>query len=303
MGAFELENVKAQLDSLFESSPRKIEGFKTRILKISLSFGLQSCTPESIINAGLQAVTLDLPIEFGQGYVVNYGGQAQFDCGYKGWQVLAKRAGLSVLADVVYECDEFSQSGFGFNKTITFNPNYAERKSSNDEWAKKNLTGVIVSVLEDETGSEAYSFVPADLIHKIVGASPSAGKVSKKIGQKTSPHDKWAEQMFSAKAIKQVVSKMPIDISRSSQLAQAIEMVNQTEMVAQDKAKAEDNAYPQARFDEYFPQWQELVMSGKKPAMSIISQLSNSYKLTAQQLEKLMDLRNAQPIEGEIQNA
>lgn len=302
MDAFALDSIKEQLNSLLSSNPKKIEAFKTRILKMSLSYGLDKCTPESIINCGIQALTLDLPLEAGQGYIVNYGGTASFDCGYKGWQVLAKRAGYSVVADVVYECDEFHQSGFGFDREIVFNPDYSRRNGSDDAWAKQNLTGVIVSILEDKTGNKTHAFVAADMIRKIIGMSPSAGKKSQKDGKEYSPHDKWAEQMFAAKAIKQVLSKFPIDLAES-QLAEAIGIVNNTEHMAQQAATSEAKEYPQERLDEMFPKWKELVEEGKKPAMAIITQLSNTYKLTPKQLEKVFTLKDYEPIEGEIEHA
>ena len=303
MDAFALEGIKEQLKGLLANNPKKIEAFKARILKMSLSYGLDKCTPESIINCGLQALTLDLPLEAGQGYIVSYGGAATFDCGYKGWQVLAKRAGYSVVADVVYNCDEFSQSGFGFDREIIFNPNFTERKSSDDTWAKTNLTGVIVSIMEDKTGNKTHTFVSADLIRKIIGMSPSAGKKSQKDGKEYSPHDKWAEQMFAAKAIKQVLSKAPIDLAQASQLNEAINIVNSTESIAQQQKSAESTSYPQERMDEMFPQWADMGRDGKKPAMSIITTLSNSYKLTSKQLEKLMTLKEYEPIEVEAENA
>lgn len=296
MDAFALEGIKEQLKGLLGSDPKKIEAFKTRILKISLMSGLEKCSPESVINCGLQALTLNLPLEAGQGYIVNYGGTANFDCGYKGWQVLAKRAGFSVTADVVYSCDEFSQSGFGFNREIVFNPDFNSRQGSNDKWAKENLTGVIVSILDDKNGANSYTFVPADMINKIVGMSPSKNS-------SYSPHNNWAEQMFAAKAIKQVLSKFPIDLAETAQLSQAISIINGTEVNAQQHATTESASYPQERMDEMFPQWADMVRDGKKPAMSIITTLSNSYKLTSKQLEKLMTLKNFEPIEAEVDHA
>lgn len=302
MGAFELDNVKTQLAALLEGNPRKIEAFKTRMLKIGLSYGLTNCTPESLINCGLQALTLDLPLEAGQGYIVNYGGVATFDSGYKGWQVLAKRAGLSVKADVVYACDAFEQDGFGFEAKITFQPDYTQRRGSDDEWAKQHLTGVIVSVREDETGLITTMFVPADMIFKIIGKSPSAGKTDKN-GKKHSPHDNWAEQMFAAKAIKQVLSKQAIDLAKHSQLQEAIGIVNNTESMAQSEATAEANFYEPEKFDANYPKWVDRVKTGRNPAMAIITQLSNTYSFTAEQMEQLMDLRNHEPIDGEVTGA
>ena len=298
ISAFELDGIKTQLKSLLQDNPKNIESFKTKVLKMSLNYGMDKCSPESIIKCGLQAITLDLPLEAGQGYIVNYGGKAVFDCGYKGWQILAKRSGYSVLADVVYACDEFSQNGFGFDRELIFIPDFSRRESSNDEWAKKNLTGVIVSILEDDTGNKTHAFVSSDMIFKITGKSPSLGNANAK---KFSPHENWAEQMFCAKAIKQVLSKFPIDLVKASQLNDAIQMINNTESIAQAENKIEQSLYPQDRFDTNYPKWVELVRSGKKQAMSIITQLSNSYPLTSEQLEKVMELKNCEVIEGKTE--
>lgn len=293
MDALEIEAIQNQVMGLLGNNPQQMEAFKTRILKISLSKMLDSCTPESIIRCGIQALTLDLPLEAGQGYVVKYGGVATFDCGYKGWQVLAKRAGYSVLSDVVYDCDEFSQQGFGFDSEMVFNPSFSQRNGSNDKWAKEHLTGVIVSILDNETKNKTHAFVPADMIHKIVGKSPS-------INSSHSPHNNWAEQMFAAKAIKQVLSKFPIDISKASQLKDAIEIVNSTESMAQQQAPQGLAEYPQERFNENFPKWRDLVVNGSKKAMAIITQLSNSYTLTPEQLEGVITLTSFEPIDGEV---
>ena len=57
--------------------------------------GLQKCDPLTIINAGLKATVLDLPIEpsLGRAYVIPYGNVAQFQIGYKGLIELCTRSG------------------------------------------------------------------------------------------------------------------------------------------------------------------------------------------------------------------
>ncbi|MCQ9626597.1 recombinase RecT [Cetobacterium somerae] len=56
---------------------------------------LQSCDPQSIINAAIISETLDLPIEknLGYAYIVPYKDKAQFQMGYKGYIQLALRSG------------------------------------------------------------------------------------------------------------------------------------------------------------------------------------------------------------------
>lgn len=299
--ALELPNVKQQLQSLLANDPKKLEAFKTRILKISLNAGLKQCTPVSIIQCGLQAETLGLPLEAGQGYIVAYKNVAQVDVGYKGWQVLAKRAGFSVVADVVYKCDLFEQEGHGFDKRTVLLIDHDSRKIADDSWCAHNLRGVIVQVREDSNGNITEAFVPADMIKKIVGVSPSAKSSH-------SPHNNWTHQMFAAKAIKQVLTKFPIDISAASKpLHDAVAIVNGTESSAQQAAAEQAKEYSQERFDQVFPQWQERVSSGRNKAMAIITQISNSFKLSEHQLASLMTLKDLEPIdvvaEPEVQDA
>ncbi len=293
LDVFALDTIKTQLQSLLQDNPKKIEAFKSRVLKMSLNYGLNECSPESIINCGVQALSLELPLESGQGYIVAYKKTAVFDCGYKGWQILAKRAGFSVLADVVYSCDKFNQNGFGFDRKMVFIPNFDERKGSNDAWAKENLSGVIVSIMEDSTKNKTHAFVDADMIKKIVGYSPS---MKTENSRKFSPHENWAEQMFCAKAIKQVLSKFPIDLTKASQLNDAIQIVNTTESYAQESVQQN---YSQERFKENFPKWKHLVETGKNKPMAIITQLSNTYNLTSEQLESVMKLNDFEPIDAE----
>lgn len=293
--AFEMEGIKNQLATLLDGDTKKQKAFQTRVLKLSLNPGLKNCTPATIIQCGLQALTLRLPLEAGQGYVVSYGGKATLDIGYKGWQVLAKRVGLSVLADVVYSCDEFDQESFGHDRKINFKPDFSKRQGHNDQWAKQHLTAVIVSIKEDASGNSTQAVVEAGMIHKIVGKSPSAGSDH-------SPHNNWAEQMFAAKAIKQVLSKFPIDLEEAAQLQDAINAVTETEVAAQEAASPAPGQaeYDQDRFELMFPRWEELVRSGQKPAMTIITQFSNGFKLTPDQLERLMTLKNCEPIDGQV---
>lgn len=296
MDAMDASIVQDQLKTLLCGNPQKLEEFRTKILQLSLQSGLSNCSPESIIGAALNAVVLNLPLEAGQGYVVNYGGKAAFDAGYKGWRVLAKRAGFDVVADTVYVGDEFSCSGFGFDKQINFKHG-SDRKPYDDGWAKSNLTHVIVSILEHETGLRTSEIIEAGMIHKIVGKSPSMASDQ---GRAHSPHSKWADQMFKAKAIKQVVSKLPVDIEKGRDLHRAVKVINETESHAQALAEpAVSPSYPDEKFDDYYPQWQKLVESGRKTPDAIRSQLQRAYTLTDEQIARLQALYDVEPIEVE----
>ncbi len=297
--AMELESIKNQLMDMLEGDPKKMGVFKSRMLKMSTTYMLKDCSPESLIGVGLQALTLDLPLEAGQGYVVKYGKDAQLDIGYKGWQVLAKRSGFSVMADAVYKCDLFQQSGFGFDAELKLEPAHSERKTADDKWVQENIQGVVVSIREDATDKKTHQFVPADMLHKIVGNSPSMKSDKAK---QFSPHENWRQQMFIAKSIKQVLSKMPVDLSIDSTMTEAIQIVNDTESTAQAIPDAKPK-YPQERFDENWPKWVKIVEDGKKKGISIANQLGNGFSLSDAQLEKAMSLKDYEPIEGEVEDA
>lgn len=69
---------------------------------VSNNYQLQKCEPASILSAGFQAESLNLPLNqsLGYAYVVPYGDKAQFQVGYKGYVQLAIRSGQYLDIDV-----------------------------------------------------------------------------------------------------------------------------------------------------------------------------------------------------------
>ena len=69
---------------------------------VSNNYQLQKCDPASILSAGFQAESLNLPLNqsLGYAYVVPYGDKAQFQLGYKGFVQLAIRSGQYLDIDV-----------------------------------------------------------------------------------------------------------------------------------------------------------------------------------------------------------
>lgn len=74
---------------------------------INGSSELQKCDRNTILGAAMKAATLQLPIDqnLGFAYIIGYGGQAQFQIGYKGFIQLAQRSGqvLKINAIPIYE--------------------------------------------------------------------------------------------------------------------------------------------------------------------------------------------------------
>lgn len=69
--------------------------FCSSIISISQQKHLANCQPESVLASAMVAATLNLPVNptLGLAYIVPYGGQAQFQIGYKGLVQLAIRSG------------------------------------------------------------------------------------------------------------------------------------------------------------------------------------------------------------------
>ena len=109
--------------------------------------------------------------------------------------------------------------------------------------------------------------------------------------------------MFVAKAIKQVLTKFPIDISEAAQLHKAIEIVNNTESIAQQESQKALREYPTEKFEQVFPKYQDMVANGHKKAAEIIAPIASKFSLTSGQMEALIGLKDIEPIEGEAEEA
>ena len=138
---------------------------------------------------------------------------------------LAKRAGLEIKARSVFSCDEFDIDASGFSEKLTFKPNFTQRNETDSQWFADNFMGVIVMSRDITKGSENFDFVDAMKLYKIAGLSPSKNS-------KYSPHQQWQEEMAWAKAIKYVVSKMPL----GEKIARAVAIDNLVDTPIAQKA-------------------------------------------------------------------
>lgn len=108
------ENVKARFQEILG---KKAPGFISSILSVANSnILLQKADPKTVMNSAVIAATLDLPINpnLGFAYIVPFGGQAQFQLGYKGFVQLAMRSGQYKTINVreVYEGEIVSENKF-----------------------------------------------------------------------------------------------------------------------------------------------------------------------------------------------
>ncbi|MWQ13794.1 hypothetical protein GHJ01_01965 [Glaesserella parasuis] len=196
----------------------KRDKFSATLISVALDEKLINCSPESIIKSGLQAAELDLSLNknMSLAYIVNYGKGAEFQVGYKGWQLLAKRSGIRLNATPVFDCDEFEMKSDGFDTFVKHIPNLDAIQDHLPEWIDSHLKGVLVSTKEKD--DIAHKFVSFGKIQQIAG-------VSKSKKSNFSPYSLWNLEMYMGKAIKYVLSKTPM----TEQIARAIEIENEVD--------------------------------------------------------------------------
>jgi recombination protein RecT len=100
----QLVNTKEVLASLQNTmTAKQAADFKTAIITLyNTSDSLKRCSPTGIIQAGLNAVKYNFPLDNGLGfcYVVPYKGYAQFQVGWRGYVQLAQRTGQYLCINV-----------------------------------------------------------------------------------------------------------------------------------------------------------------------------------------------------------
>lgn len=193
----------------------------------------------------------------------NGGETAQLQIGYKGLISLGMKNGWKFRAVAVYDCDDFSLEFNGLDDKIHFAPNYNERSDDDGDWVFSHLVGVIVYA-KDSNDNVFSEFVSKKKLEKLRLKS-----------QNQSKKDKleyiwldWAEEMYKAKALKYVASRLPIN----DRLAEAVS--------AEDEpiTKQETITPPKAGLNE-------LLNSSEKPNSSVGAKNSQTEYIEAAPLE------------------
>ena len=266
----------SQIQTIVSKDKAKASIFASAIANMANDYGLRNCSVESIVNTAMQIVQIGLNPNklFGQAYVVpfklkNGGETAQLQIGYKGLISLGMKNGWKFRAVAVYDCDDFSLEFNGLDDKIHFAPNYNERSDDDGDWVFSHLVGVIVYA-KDSSDNVFSEFVSKKKLEKLRLKS-----------QNQSKKDKleyiwldWAEEMYKAKALKYVASRLPIN----DRLAEAVSVEDEP------ITKQEVTQAPKAGLNE-------LLSSSEKPNSSTVNQ-----KLTVGDAEFI----EAAPLEVEI---
>lgn len=230
---------KMSLIKTIVNDKAKASIYASALKSISSDYNLRDCSVDSIIEVGLSIIQAGLNPNklFGQAYVVpfklkNGGTTAQFQIGYKGWIALGYRNGWKFKAVAVYKCDDFSIEFGGFEDKINFNPNYEARNDDDGNWVFNNLRGVIVYA-KDSVGDTWTEFVSFKKLEKLRLKSQNQNS-------KTALSNiwlEWAEEMYKAKSLKYVITRLPINDS-------IMEVVAKEDEVFSIKARATQRTNP-----------------------------------------------------------
>lgn len=258
-----------QIQTIVSNDKAKASIFASAIANMANDYGLRNCSVESIVNTAMQIVQIGLNPNklFGQAYVVpfklkNGGETAQLQIGYKGLISLGMKNGWKFRAVAVYDCDDFSLEFNGLDDKIHFAPNYDERSDDDGDWVFSHLVGVIVYA-KDSSDNVFSEFVSKKKLEKLRLKS-----------QNQSKKDKleyiwldWAEEMYKAKALKYVASRLPIN----DRLAEAVS--------AEDEPiTKQETPLPKAGLNE-------LLSSSEKPNSSVCARNSQTEYIEAAPLE------------------
>ena len=203
------EQKMSEIVALSGGSRVKADKFVTDLTLLGMDKNILECDPVSVFSVALKIAQVGLSIvkEQKQAYIVPFMEQgvkkAQLQIGYIGWRILAKRAGYDIDAELVYECDKFEYTVDENGKKFIFEANLKDRNETDAAWINENLLGAMVWA-RDKNGV-TKDFISAKKLNQLKNTNQAVKK------GKFSAWTNWSEEMYKAKAIKYIDSKLPTD--------------------------------------------------------------------------------------------
>lgn len=203
------EQKMSEIVALSGGSKVKADKFVTDLTLLGMDKNILECDPVSVFSVALKIAQVGLSIvkEQKQAYIVPFMEQgvkkAQLQIGYIGWRILAKRAGYDIDAELVYECDKFEYTVDENGKKFIFEANLKDRNETDAAWINENLLGAMVWA-RDKNGV-TKDFISAKKLNQLKNTNQAVKK------GKFSAWTNWSEEMYKAKAIKYIASKLPTD--------------------------------------------------------------------------------------------
>lgn len=203
------EQKMSEIVALSGGSKVKADKFVTDLTLLGMDKNILECDPVSVFSVALKIAQVGLSIvkEQKQAYIVPFLEQgvkkAQLQIGYIGWRILAKRAGYDIDAELVYECDKFEYTVDENGKKFIFEANLKDRNETDAAWINENLLGAMVWA-RDKNGV-TKDFISAKKLNQLKNTNQAVKR------GKFSAWTNWSEEMYKAKAIKYIASKLPTD--------------------------------------------------------------------------------------------
>ena len=116
---------------------------RTIVVSIEKTPKLMECSKQSVLNAAMTAAVLGLEVDgsTGQAFLIPFANQCQLVIGYKGFNTLGARAGMTITGEVVREGDDFDYDlGEGWVKHKPSLASISDRRIIG-AWAKAAATG------------------------------------------------------------------------------------------------------------------------------------------------------------------
>ena len=266
------EQKMSEIVALSGGSKVKADKFVTDLTLLGMDKSILECEPVSVFSVALKIAQVGLSIvkEQKQAYIVPFVEQgikkAQLQIGYIGWRILAKRAGYDIDAELVYECDKFEYTVDENGKKFIFEANLKDRNETDAAWINENLLGAMVWA-RDKSGV-TRDFISAKKLNQLKNTNQAVKK------GKFSAWTNWSEEMYKAKAIKYIASKLPTD-----------------DFMLMSAVNAENEAYKEQPKIEQQPQnLNELLNSSEKPNSSVGAKNSQTEYIEAAPLEVEIDV-------------
>jgi len=220
---------------------------RTVMISVERLPALLDCDRQSIFNAAMSAACLGLEVDgvTGQAYLIPFKGKAQLVIGYKGYNTMAARSGITITGAVVREGDLFEYE-LGSAAFVRHVPTLGSKGRIIAAWASatSKMRPAVVCVLD------------IDELMAVKGKSPGARRSD-------SP---WNDQaigfpaMCEKTAKRRLARSLPLNIMQlAARLDEAVDEQGQAAWISPDKSVViEGDVIPQ-RQDSRTPSAQELI--------------------------------------------
>lgn len=203
------DDVKARLEQVLN---KRAPQFAASILSVvGANNMLQKATPASIVSSAMVAATLDLPINsnLGFAYIVPYGGEAQFQMGYKGFIQLAIRSRQYQTISVTEVYD---------GQLVTSDP----LRGDVFDWTKRDSDKVVgyVAYFRLTNGFEKQLFMTVEQLQEHGKKFSKSYGYDLRAGKKSSLWSTDFDSMAKKTVVKLLISKWGV---MSTELIQAVE--------------------------------------------------------------------------------